>query len=324
MIKDKIIKKKLDLINKRILLVGKSNSKGVTELLKNVELGTGKRVRGLLVLLTAECNSNKAQAKAVDLAAAAELLHHATLIHDDIVDSSDRRRGESTLYRKLGYEISVLAGDYLMSVSAKILLKQEDIKLYNILFDSLNCVCEGEVEEVYNKFNASLKEDEYFDIIGKKTAALIKASVLAGAYVGGIKGKQAELLGKFGYDIGMAFQIKDDILDITADPKTLGKPAGSDTKEGKATLPLILALKAAGNSYEKAAICKVFEDKKTAENSYNIIQFIKKFEGILSAQEVAEKYVKSAKKCLREVKVKYPERLKTLERIADNIVDRTY
>ncbi len=322
MLKDKDIKKKLELINKKIESVGKGASKGVKHLMGKIDLSGGKRIRGLLVLLTAELNGEKNSEKAVDIAAGMELLHHATLIHDDIVDNAEKRRGEETLNKMAGYQISVLGGDFLLANAANFILKQQDIKIFNVMFEAISKVCEGEIEEVYNKNNPSITPEQYYQIIQSKTASLIRVSVQAGAVVAGISGKNYDTLSEFGTEAGMAFQIKDDILDITSDEPTLGKTAGSDIREGKATLPLIMAMQNAGRGIETAAICRVFENGKAAENTKNIIEFIKKYKGLEAAEEEAAVRIKAAKKHLKAVKDLNADALTRLGEMAGYIIDR--
>jgi len=322
MFKNKDIKHKLDLINKKLEAAGNSENKGVKYLMENIDLSKGKRIRGLLVLLTAQLNGEKDTDTAADTAAAMELLHHATLIHDDILDNSEKRRGEKSLFKMAGYQMSVLGGDYLFANAASLLIKQQNLKLYTVMFDGIKQICEGEIEEVYNENNPLISPKQYFDIIRSKTASLIRVSVQAGAVLAGISGKNFTLLSDFGTEAGMAFQIKDDILDITSDETKLGKPVGSDIKEGKATLPLIMAMQNAGKGIETAAICRVFENGKAAENTKNIIEFIQKYRGIEAAEEAAAIHIKAAKKNLRGVSVKNADALKRLEEMAVYMFDR--
>jgi octaprenyl-diphosphate synthase len=311
-------KSRLNLINKRLAYLEKARNKSIRFLFKNIKLMSGKRVRGLLVLLTCEAACGKIRSGAVNTAAAIELLHHATLIHDDIVDNSGKRRGDKTLNKKLGYEFSVLTGDYLLSRANSLIFGENDRDLLRVITESVIEICEGEIEEVYNKGNSGLGEHQYLEIIGKKTASLIRASVEAGLVAGGSNGRNRDLA-EFGIYLGMAFQIKDDILDMTSSFKKLGKTAGSDIKEGKATLPYILALRNTANG-GKEALKRLFE----RGNAKKLIEKIKDAGGIRDAEEKALAYVYRAKSALRRAKLKYPAKKELIEKLADYVIERNY
>jgi len=311
-------KSRLVLINKRLAYIEKARHKSIRFLFKNIKLMSGKRVRGLLVLLTCEAVCGKIRSGAINTAAAIELLHHATLIHDDIVDNSRKRRGDETLNKKLGYEFSVLTGDYLLSRANSLIFGENDRDLLRIMTESVIEICEGEIEEVYNKGNAGLAEHQYLEIRRKKTASLIRASVEAGLLAGGAKGRNKDLA-EFGVYLGMAFQIKDDILDMTSSVRKLGKTAGSDIREGKATLPYILALRNSANG-GREAMKKLFE----RGNVKKLIEKIKNAGGIRDAEEKALAYVYRAKTALRRAKLKYPAKKELIEKLADYVIERNY
>ncbi|MCX8093498.1 MAG: polyprenyl synthetase family protein [Candidatus Goldbacteria bacterium] len=317
MFDDSDIKKKLTLLKKNIYYIKKNKSKSIKYIFKNFKLLSGKNIRGLLVLITAEGLSGKINMPVINTAIAIELLHHATLIHDDIIDNSYKRRGELALNRKIGYELSVLTGDYLFSYVNRLILKQNIYLLYKIFSDAVKDICEGEIEEIYNKNNPFLKESEYFQIIKKKTASLIRASVLCGSVLA--KNTIDKNLSDYGLYTGIAFQIKDDILDISSDSEKLGKPVGSDIKEGKATLPFILALKNA-ISEEKKIMRKLFLRK----NIKKLIFFIKKNNGIIDSLNIARNYIYRAKELLNNIRFKSNKSKIQLERMADYIINRNY
>lgn len=318
MLDDKTIQNRLNLINKRLSVIKKVRQKSIKYLFKNIRLLAGKRIRGLLVLVTTEAACGRLTEPALNTAAAIELLHHATLIHDDIVDGAKKRRGDPTLNRQLGYEFSVLAGDYLLSRVNSMVFGQQNRELLRIFSEVVREICEGEIEEIYNRGNAGLVEKQYLEIIRKKTAALIRASVEAGAAAGGIKGRVKELA-EFGTYAGMAFQIKDDILDMTSSSKHMGKPVGSDIKEGKATLPYILALRNSTNG-AREKMKKLFERGRVKE----LIKAVRNAGGVEDADEKAAAYIYRAKKALRRAKLKYPAKKGLMEKIAEYVIERTY
>ncbi len=317
MFDDADIKKKLGLIKKGLLFIKKIKQKSIKYIFKNFKLLSGKSIRGLLVLTVAEAFSGKINLSAVNTAIAIELLHQATLIHDDIIDNSYKRRGELTLNKRIGYELSVLTGDYLFSYVNRIILARNLPELFNMISITVKDICEGEIDEIYNKNNTSLKETEYFNIIKKKTASLIRASVLCGLIVAG-KGYN-NFLSNYGLYSGIAFQIKDDVLDMSSNSKKLGKTAGSDIKEGKVTLPFILAYKNA-DAVEKKLIIKYFKQKKVK----SLIDLIKKNNGIDEALLIAKKYIQMAKNQLNKIKFINEKNKLQLEKIADYILNRNY
>lgn len=315
------IKKRVNLINKRLVYATKSRSESLSYVLNNIELSSGKRVRGLLVVLASEINGGKIKQSAVNTAVAIELLHNATLIHDDIVDYADKRRGKSALYKKIGYEFSVLSGDYLLSRVMRLILLNDSIEIFRIFADAVEAVCEGEIEEVYRKNNANIGRERYYNLIEKKTGALIIASVKAGACLAGLKGRPLAKLTEFGRCIGIAFQIKDDILDVTGSGRELGKPVGHDIIEGKTTLPLIIALENAPKK-EAAGIKRLFSTGRAAAEFPVIIAFIKKYGGIEAAAAEAEALVMRAVKCLEEPALKSKKEL--LQEIAEYVNNRSH
>jgi octaprenyl-diphosphate synthase len=323
MIDNKAMKAKIQLVNKRISAIQNSGNKSLDYVLKNIKLLSGKRFRALLVLLTAEANGAKTDGTTLDIAVAIELLHHATLIHDDIVDKADKRRGEEALNRKIGAALSVLSGDYLFSTAMQAILKTKDQELFDIFARSIKSVCEGEIEEVYYKNDATLTTHECLNIIKNKTAALISGSVQAGAHAGKCSKDVIKHLTAFGENLGMAFQIKDDLLDIVSTSGKLGKTTGNDIKEGKATLPLVLALNNATKK-ESDRIKKIFAAETAAVNSAKILDFINTYDGVNQAELMALSFVVDAKAALDKAKLKDEKKKELLYQIADYVVEREY
>lgn len=317
MLDDIDIKKKLILLKKRIQFIKKIKQKSIKYIFKNFKFLSGKTIRGLLVLITAEALTGKISTATINTAIAIELLHQATLIHDDIIDDSYKRRGNTTLNKKIGYELSVLTGDFLFSYVNKLIMGQNIPLLLKIFTDTVKDICEGEIEEIYNRNNPFLTEKQYFEIIKKKTASLIKASVLCGSVFS--KNHSNKYLSDYGLYIGLAFQIKDDILDMSSNLKKLGKPTGADIKEGKATLPFILALKNADNK-EKKIMKNFFKKRKTRQ----LIILIKKHNGIKDSFLIARDYILKAKEQLNMVKFINLKSKLQLEKIADYAINRNY
>lgn len=323
MLEKKAIQSRIDAINRRIALIHKTKSKSLQSIFKNIQLSSGKRLRGLLVLLAAEANGAKISIGLLNIAASIELLHHATLIHDDIVDGADKRRGNTALNKQIGETLSVLTGDYLLSGAMNAMLESRDHELFKIFAAATKDVCEGEIDEVFNKYNARLTAHECLEIIRKKTASLIKGSVESGAHTAKCPPADLKHLRIYGECLGMAFQIKDDLLDITSKTSKIGKSAGTDIREGKATLPLILAMKCAPKA-ECARIEKLFEKNADGKNTGKIIDFIFKYDGIDLAELMALSYTADAKAALGKAKLKNTAAKQMLSDMADYVIEREY
>ena len=202
----------------------------------------GKRMRPILVALAARACGYRGQDH-VTAAAIIEFIHTATLLHDDVVDESDLRRGRDTAHAIWGNAASVLVGDFLYSRSFQMMVTIDSMRVMEVLSDATNTIAEGEVEQLLNMHDPEVSEDRYFSVIEKKTAKLFEAACQLGAVLAG-RPDLEESMAEFGRELGVAFQVADDVLDYTADAAALGKNIGDDLAEGKPTLPLILSRKA--------------------------------------------------------------------------------
>ena len=220
-----------------------SNVPLVKEIASYLVLSGGKRLRPLLTscsyhLLTNDLDKNK---KHIGLAAAVEFIHAATLLHDDVIDESQRRRGNLSANEVWGNKTSVLVGDFLFSRAFQLMAKYGDIGTLKILSDTSVVIAEGEVLELSNDRDPTINEDLYFKVINAKTASLFSAACQVGGISAKATNKEIESLKSFGTNFGMAFQLIDDAIDYASDKNSLGKNIGDDFKEGKITLPVILA-----------------------------------------------------------------------------------
>ena len=213
----------------------------VNQIARHIIGGGGKRLRPLLHLICARAAGYQGEHH-IQLAAVIEFIHTATLLHDDVVDESGRRRGQETAHRIWGNAASVLVGDFLYSRSFQMMVEIESLEVMRILADTTNTIAEGEVLQLMQMGNADLAEDDYFRVISDKTACLFAASARLGCVLAQRPKADCETLAEFGLLLGQAFQIADDVLDYQADGSELGKNIGDDLAEGKVTLPLILAL----------------------------------------------------------------------------------
>jgi len=201
----------------------------------------GKRLRPLLVLLASRACGYVGK-EHVTAAAIIEFIHTATLLHDDVVDASDRRRGQDTANSVFGNEASVLVGDFLYSRSFQLMVDVGQMRIMEVLADATNTIAEGEVLQLMNCRNPDTTEEQYLEVIYRKTAKLFEAGVLIGAILGNQTRNVEDAFVEYGKQLGIAFQLVDDALDCDATSETLGKNIGDDLAEGKPTLPLIYAL----------------------------------------------------------------------------------
>lgn len=203
--------------------------------------GGGKRLRPVLVLLAAGATGYQGTQR-INLAAVVEFIHTATLLHDDVVDESDLRRGQKTANARFGNAASVLVGDFLYSRAFQMMLDAGNMRIMEVLADATNTIAEGEVLQLMNAHNAAISENEYLDVIRRKTAKLFQAAAQLGAILGGASPELENGLAQYGMHLGSAFQLIDDVLDYSGDASVTGKNIGDDLNEGKPTLPLIYVL----------------------------------------------------------------------------------
>jgi heptaprenyl diphosphate synthase len=213
----------------------------VTDIGSHLLRAGGKRLRPALYLLCARTD-NPEPAKLLPVAVAIELIHMATLVHDDVIDNAATRRGMPTASARWGNHASVLTGDYLFAKAFSLIANNAGRETLKILTDAICAMCEGEIIQIRDNFNPSQSEDDYLDRIDKKTAEFIAASCELGAITAGMNSTETRALRQYGYAIGTAFQITDDLLDVTASSEQIGKPAGNDLRQGVLTLPVIYAL----------------------------------------------------------------------------------
>lgn len=233
-----------------------------------VEAG-GKRLRPLMVLLTANAlgyPQTSSKTEHLDLAAIIEFIHTATLLHDDVVDMSSLRRGRPTANAQWGNAPSVLVGDFLYSRAFQMMVQIGSMDVMAILANTTNVISEGEVQQLVNAKNPDVTEDNYYQVIDKKTAILFAAACEVAAVLSGATAEQRSALQSYGRKVGVAFQLVDDALDYTGDAATLGKNVGDDLAEGKPTLPLIYAMRT-GTPEQTAVIANAIRNGDASQLS---------------------------------------------------------
>lgn len=226
----------------------------VSQVSQYIVMSGGKRLRPLVVLLAARALGYEGE-QHVRAAAIIEFIHTATLLHDDVVDSSDRRRGMDSANTVFGNQASVLVGDFLYSRSFQMMVDIGDMRVMQILADATNTIAAGEVMQLMNVHDPDISEDEYRQVIYRKTARLFEAGAQIAAVLAGRDRSDETAMLQYGQNLGTAFQLVDDALDFNASPEELGKNLGDDLAEGKATLPLIHAMRV-GSEKERALIQK--------------------------------------------------------------------
>ena len=260
----------------------------------------GKRLRPMLVLLAAQAagygGRDRGAAHHIMLAAVVEFIHTATLLHDDVVDESDLRRGRKTANALWGNAASVLVGDFLYSRAFQMMVEADEMRVMRILADTTNRIAEGEVLQLLNIHNPDVDEAAYLRVIERKTAVLFSAATRLGGVLAGLPPAQEEALARFGLQLGFAFQIADDVLDYVSDAGTLGKNIGDDLAEGKATLPLIYAIERAAPA--QAASLRRAIETGGLDSLDNIVAAIRDSGAIERALDQAQKYANAAKAAL--------------------------
>ncbi len=255
----------------------------------------GKRIRPLICILIAKALGYKGN-KLTQLASSIELLHTATLIHDDVVDESSSRRGKESIHKKWDNAHGVLVGDFVYSKAFQLMAGLRNPKIIKILADSTNIISEGEVLQLSLKNKAIISEKDYFEIIGRKTAELFKAASQSAAVLSGASNEVVKTAGDFAYSLGIAFQIQDDLLDYFGNKELTGKKIGKDFEEGKITLPLLRTIKLTSNQNKKTILKLI--SKKDSSSLSQVIEIIKGSGALKEVQEIYNSYIED---CLSKV-----------------------
>ena len=257
----------------------------------------GKRVRPAVLLMSARLCGYSGP-NAIMNAAVVEFIHTATLVHDDIIDDADVRRGRKAVHSQWGNDVTVLAGDFLYIKSMAMALTQDTLEIVRMLCDVTLRMIEGELYQLTKNGVVDLTEDEHFEIVRRKTAYLFAGCAKIGGLLGTPTRDQQDALWEYGLNIGMAFQIVDDLLDFTGDEEALGKPIGGDLREGKMTLPVIHLL-ACGDSRADSLIRKVVRERDASIDEWREIRaMLAQSRSLDYAQRVAGDFVERAKKAL--------------------------
>ena len=312
------INQELDLFEIKFREAMKSNVPLLDTIMTYIVKRKGKQVRPMFVFLSAKLFSgiNDSTYRAASLV---ELLHTATLVHDDVVDDSDERRGFFSVNALWKNKIAVLVGDYLLSKGLLLSVKNKDYHLLEIVSGSVEAMSEGELLQIEKTRNLNLSEEVYYDIIRKKTASLIASCCAIGAASAGANAAQIEQMRLFGEKIGIAFQMKDDLLDYG--DSDIGKPTGIDLKEKKLTLPIIYTINNADSSTRNIIINTIKNHNNNKKKVAEVINYVNEHDGINYTRNAMERYKNEALTLLNTLSDSpYKENLKEL---VGYVIDRT-
>ena len=283
-----LIKDDLELVEKNISQVADSEINLLTRGAAHISRAGGKRLRPALVLLSSgACGSGGV--RTIHLATAVELMHTASLIHDDIMDEAILRRGQPTVNGKWDNLFAVITGDYLYCKVFSFLAKNKEFEIISILAATTARMCEGEIAQIARRNDSDISEGEYLSIIEGKTASLFSACCRIGTLTDGTAGHLGDALARYGLNFGMGFQIVDDVLDVTGKEKELGKPVHNDIRDGRLTLPIIRALREAEGT-DRTHLSSAIKNR---DNNL-IMQLVNRHDGIESSIETACQYVRKA------------------------------
>jgi len=294
-----------DSVENRLLLVEEkiklklSSDVELVQKMTDYHLDTGgKRLRALLTLGSAKMCGYSKGTRDINLAACVELIHSATLMHDDVIDNGSLRRGKKTINKIWDNHSSVLVGDYLLSRCFEMMVEDGNLEVLKLLSSTSSKIAQGEVLQLQHQGEVDMLEETYLKIISAKTAELFAAATKVGAILSDMKNKEKEALEFYGRNLGLTFQIADDTLDYNSELKLFGKKIGKDFYEGKTTLPIILLFQKADN-IEKEKLKEVFLKKIRDENDLNYtLSLIKKYDVIKACYQKAQHYINLASNSL--------------------------
>lgn len=313
-----IIGDDLKKVDEHIKNVLSSKQKILETALRELLEAGGKRLRPALVLLSGKFGKYD-EKRLIPLAAAIELLHMATLVHDDIIDESKIRRGRPTVQSRWGKDIAVFTGDFLFAKTFLLLAHSTTVENMQGLSKVVKAICEGEIAQYQSRYDKHVTTRQYLKRIGRKTALMFALSCYIGAKESECSSKVVRCLREFGFSFGMAFQITDDLLDFTGDPVKTGKPVGSDFIQGVYTLPLIYAI---NSSYRDEVIGILDKEDYAPEDVERVIELVHASGGIEYSKNMARNYLKRARTFIDGL-ASIPAKA-ALENLVERLIERSY
>jgi len=314
-----LIEKELNLVDQRLQQIVETAGPEVSEVGSYVFNGTGKRMRPTLFLLAAY-QTRENLASYIDAAAALELIHTASLLHDDVIDQASTRRGKEAVHVKWTNKIAVLTGDYLLSQAYKILVGYHDWRLMDSIVDIVQNMTEGEMEQAFADPAMPELENRYFSWIGKKSASFFAGCCKAGSLISGNDPEEQEKWAEFGYNLGIAFQLIDDLLDYTGKRELTGKPVYGDLSNRVLTLPLIRTIELAKKD---GSIHRLFENKEESDLHINeVAQAVLDSDGPAYTYRKAEEYIARADEIVDKFHVSNREITIALKDLTRDVLER--
>lgn len=294
-----LVEKDLERVEREINLESVASVDAVTTISRYLQAGGGKRLRPILVLLAARLVGEVSDS-AIRMAAVVEMIHAATLVHDDVIDIAKTRRGRPSSNAIWGNHTCVLAGDWLYMQAFQVALRERNFHVLDLLISLTQMMVEGELLQLERIGCIDVSEADYMELVDRKTASLFSACARLGGLMGGAGEDLEAKLGEFAWNLGIAFQLVDDVLDFTAREKVLGKPVGNDLREGKVTLPLIYAL-AEGTPDDRVMIETILKDGNYDRAPFSkVLSFIVRHHGFQRSKERAEAFTAKARSIIAD------------------------
>jgi octaprenyl-diphosphate synthase len=289
-----LVREDLALVEQEIGLESVASVEAITTINQYLHAGGGKRLRPMLLLLTARL-FGPANDSARRLAAVVEMIHTATLVHDDVIDVAKTRRGRPSSNVVWGNHMSVLAGDWLYMQAFQLALRERQFHILDVLISLTQMMVEGELLQLERLRRLDISEADYMELVDRKTASLFSACARLGAIAGAGDETAEAKLGEFAWNLGMAFQLVDDILDFTSTEKILGKPAGNDLREGKITLPMIYALKLASPEEHRIVETVIADGNYDQVPFMRVLQILEEYGTVARAYDRAHAFTSRAR-----------------------------
>jgi geranylgeranyl pyrophosphate synthase len=294
----KPIDRELGVVEEKLRQAADAEQAQLAEVVRYLLDSGGKRIRPAVVILASKFHEHDVS-KVLPLAAAVEMLHTATLVHDDLLDGSLLRRGNATLNAKLSAGAVILVGDYLFARAAELAAATDSVPVVSIFSKTLMTICRGEIRHAFDEDGWRRTKEGYYQSTYSKTASLFAASAESGALLSGARMATVRSLRDYGCNLGMAFQIVDDILDFVGDEAEMGKPIGSDLRQGTVTLPLLLYFEEHPNDDLLRAVFEAREERE--ERIQTLVEMVRNSPAIESAREEARRFTIEAKEALRDL-----------------------
>jgi octaprenyl-diphosphate synthase len=316
-----LVKSDLDRVEREINLESVASVDAVTTISRYLQSGGGKRLRPILVLLASKLVGGVTDGS-IRMAAVVEMIHTATLVHDDVIDTAKTRRGRPSSNTIWGNHTCVLAGDWLYMQAFHIALRERNFHVLDLLIALTQMMVEGELLQLELIGKINISEADYMELVDRKTASLFSACAKLGALTGGADEATEARMGEFSWNLGIAFQLVDDVLDFTSHEKVLGKPVGSDLREGKVTLPLIYALQEA-TTEERKMVEAVLKDANYDRVPFSkILSLIERHHGFERVRERAQAFTDKA----RSIVTEFPESpyQRALTALTDLVTERDH